>query len=252
MPFESGRHIVEIEYLPAEQVPDNPGKKNSIVDVKCKDNFKRLFIVEMQMDWDEVFMNRIVFNAGKAYIRQLGRSQDYSLLQPVYTLALLNENFDNKTDKFYHHFQIVNCENTNEIIPCLEFVLIELTGKFRPETVTDRKLMALWLRFLKEVNEDMKALPAEMQENEHIRQAAELCEEGAFTTEELAAYDKYWDIIRTEKTRWVSALQKGKIEGKMEGKMEIAMKALEMGMSIEDASKLTGLSEEQIEELSKH
>ena len=247
MPFEQDRRIVEVEYLPIEQVPDNPGKKNSIVDVKCRDNHKRLFIVEMQMDWDEVFMNRIVFNAGKAYVRQLGRSEDYHLLQPVYTLALLNENFDHKTQQFYHHFQIVNRENTNEIIPCLEFILVELTAKFRPETMNDRKLMVLWLRFLKEVGEDMKILPAEMQENEYIRQAAELCEEGAFTPEELAAYDKYWDIFRTEKSRLSSALRKGETKKAL----EIANNLLNKGMAIEEVSDITGLSKQQIEELGK-
>ena len=151
MPFEPGRYIEEIEYLSAEMTPDNPAKKFSVVDVRCTDNFRRQFIVEMQTRWYEAFMNRIVFNAGKAYVKQLGRSEDYHLLQPVYTLSILNRNFDKKTPKFYHHFQIINRENSDEIIPCLEFVLVELTEKFRPETIADHKLMVLWLRFLQEV-----------------------------------------------------------------------------------------------------
>jgi hypothetical protein len=75
MPFENGRYITDIDYLPTEMVPDNPGKKFSIVDVRCKDNFKRHFIVEMQGSWYEAFMNRIVFNAGKACaaIEKVGR-----------------------------------------------------------------------------------------------------------------------------------------------------------------------------------
>jgi predicted transposase/invertase (TIGR01784 family) len=127
MPFEADRHILSIEYLPADLVPDNPGKKYSIVDVRCKDKAGRIFIIEMQMLWNEAFFNRIVFNAGKAYVKQLERGDEYHLLQPVYTLALLDENFDHKSDRFYHHFQIVNRENTEEIIPGLEFVLVELT-----------------------------------------------------------------------------------------------------------------------------
>ena len=89
--------------------------------------------------------------------------------------------------------------NTDEIIPGLEFVLVELTEKFRSETMSDRKLLVLWLRFLKEVDEKMYKLPAEMQENEYIREAAELCERGAYTPEELARYDGYWDAVRIEK-----------------------------------------------------
>ena len=225
MPFEPGRHIVELAYLPAEQVPDNPGKKNSIVDVKCRDNYQRQFIVEMQMDWDAIFLNRTVFNASKAYVRQLERSNAYHLLQPVYTLAILNENFDTETAEFYHHFRIVNCENPNEVIPGFEFILVELP-KIYPESRSERQMAVLWLRFLKEVGEGMKTLPSEMQANEHICQAVELCEEGAFTEGELAAYDNYWDIIRVEKTVKESALQKGHEEGLAEGKAErIKLKA---------------------------
>ena len=220
MPFESGRQIETIEYLPAEMLPDNPTRKYSIVDVRCVDNEKRQFIVEMQMYWDGSFTNRLVFNAGKAYVRQLERGNEYHLLQPVYTLAILNEDFDRKTDQFYHHFQIINRENTDEVIPGLEFVLVELTEKFKPDTMNDRKLAVLWLRFLKEVGEDMKTLPPEMQEDENIRQAAEICEIGAFTPEDLAAYEKYWDIISTEKTLYLSALLKGETIGIAKGEEE--------------------------------
>ena len=217
MPFEPGRQIEEIEYLPAEMIPDNPTRKYSIVDVRCLDNEKRQFIVEMQMYWDGAFTNRLIFNAGKAYVRQLERGNEYHLLQPVYTLAILNEDFDRKTDRFYHHFQIVNRENTDEVIPGLEFVLVELTEKFKPETLNDRKLAILWLRFLKEVGENMSLLPPEMQENEDIRQAAEICEISAFTPEELAVYEKYWDIISTEKTLYKGAMLKGETIGIAKG-----------------------------------
>jgi len=139
MPFEPDRFIEDITYLPSEMIPDNPTRKNSIVDVRCCDNSGRQFIVEMQMYWDSSFTNRLVFNAGKAYVRQLERGEEYHLLQPVYTLAILNEDFDHQTDRFYHYYQIVNRENTDDIIPGLEFILIELTDKFRPETMGDRK-----------------------------------------------------------------------------------------------------------------
>ena len=261
MPFEAGRYIVDLEYLPAELTPESPGKKLSIVDVRCKDNFGRHFIIEMQNDWNPDFFSRIIFNAGKVYVKQLDRGEDYHLLQPVYTLSILNQNFDRKSDKFYHHYQIVNIENTDEIIPGLEFILVELTEKFHPETIKDRKLMVLWLRFLKEVNEDMTELPAEMQENEFIREAAQLCEKGAYTPEELARYEGFWDMVRIEKTRIGGAERKGRAEGRAEGRVEgeakgraeekneIALNLLKMGLSIEMVNEATGLSTPQIENL---
>ena len=244
MPFDDGQIITEVEYLLPEQVPDNPLKRNSIVDVKCKDNHNRIFIVEMQMLWDESFNNRLVFNAGKAYVRQLDRKEDFSLLKPVYSLAILNENFEHKTEKFYHHYRIANCANTDEVIQGLEFILVELK-KFVPQTLAERKMTVLWLRFLKEVGEDMRLLPKEMQENDLIYKASELCREGALTDGEIEAYDKYWDIIRTEKTLLYSAEKRGKAEGII----AVATKLKARGVPFEQISEDTGLSIEQIEKL---
>ena len=247
MPFSPDRMILEIEYLPAEQVPDNPGKKNSIVDVKCKDKSGRVFIIEMQMLWTDDFMQRLVFNAGKAYIRQLDKNKSYRLLQPVYTLAILNENYDELTEEFYHHYGIVNKHNTEEVIEGLEFVLVEL-NKFKPEKWTDRKIAALWLRFLKEVNENMTKLPEELANNEQINKAAELCETGGFTEAQMAAYEAYWDIVRTEKTIRESAFAKGEYKKAC----NVALKAIKMGMTIDVASELSGLTVEQIKNKLSH
>ena len=37
-----------------------PGKKDTVVDVRCKDSLGRQFIVEMQMHWNENFMMSII------------------------------------------------------------------------------------------------------------------------------------------------------------------------------------------------
>jgi predicted transposase/invertase (TIGR01784 family) len=224
MPFAPDRWITEVEYLPSELVPDTPTKKYSIVDVRCKDNYQRMFIIEMQMFWNSDFYNRIVFNAGKAYVRQLNKADQYHLLQPVYTLALLNDNFDKKTERFYHHFQIVNRENTDEIIPGLEFVLVELTEKFKPENLPmpiggtqARAMRVLWLRFLAEVNEKMTTLPKEMQENDNIRKAAELCERAAYTPEELLKYEASLEHIRIERAIREGTRRDALVEGEAIG-----------------------------------
>ena len=98
-------------------------------------------------------------------------------------------------------------------------------------------MAVLWLRFLKEVGENMKTLPPEMQANEHIRQAVDLCEEGAFTEGELEAYDKYWDIVRTEKSVKESALRKGRAEGEAKGRAEGEAKGRAEGRAESEAER---------------
>ena len=82
LPLNPRHEIREIEYLPAELVPENPLRKNSIVDVRCRDAEGRQFIVEMQMIWSPEFRQRVLFNASKAYVRQIDTGQEYELLQP--------------------------------------------------------------------------------------------------------------------------------------------------------------------------
>ena len=258
MPLPAERTIQEIEYLSAEQVPDILGKKNSIVDVKCKDQSGRVFIVEMQMFWTDDFMNRVVFNASKAYYRQLGKKMGYHLLQPVYTLAILNENFDHKTDKFYHHYGIVNFEDSGEVIKGLEFVLVELV-KFKSEKWSERKIASLWLKFLKEVGENMTVLPDDLAENEQISKAAELCQEGAFTPAELEVYEAYWDWVRTEKTlsegSLAAGLEKGEAigleKGRIAEKENAVINSHKAGLPVEAISSITELTVEQILEILK-
>jgi len=238
MPFSPDGQVQEIEYLAAEQVPDITGLKNSIVDVKCKDKTGRVFVVEMQMLWTDDFMNRIVFNAGKAYVRQLEKSKSYGLLRPVYTLAILNQNYDHKTDDFYHHYAIVNRENTDEVIEGLEFVLVELE-KFRPQHWNARRAATPWLRFLRDVDEKTGELPTELAENEQVRRAAELCEQGAYTPEELAVYEAYWDSVRVQKTLLEGFLAKGRAEGRAEGMAERDQLAAERDAARKLAEELT-------------
>ena len=262
MPLPADRMIVEIEYLPSELIPSTPQKKYSIVDVRCKDNYKRQFIIEMQVFWNSDFYNRIVFNAGKAYVKQLDKGDDYHLLQPVYTLALVNENFS-KSKKFYHHYQIINRLDTNEVIPGLEFVLIELTDKFSPDTISGllgkvqrgsmRKLMVLWLRFLKETNEKTTALPSVMQKNAHISRAADLCKRAAYTPEELLAYEASKEHIRIERavrdgTRR-DALAEGEAIGLEKEKADAVIRGRRKGHSIDTIAEFTDLSPEQIQKI---
>ena len=85
LPFESEEDEISevIEYMDPELRPRNPLKKDSVVDLRCRDARGRQFVVEMQMMWTSEFKQRVLFNASKAYVSQLDIGHDYELLQPV-------------------------------------------------------------------------------------------------------------------------------------------------------------------------
>jgi predicted transposase/invertase (TIGR01784 family) len=166
----------------------------------------------MQIEWSSYFMQRMLFGASQAYVRQLGKGEDYEYLKPVYGLGLLGENFDDESPDFYHHYKIVNIEKPSRELKGLQFVFIELP-KFKPSNHVQRKLQALWLRFMSEINEKTRSVDPELLAVPEIREAIELSEQAAYTETELAAYDTYWDTVSTEKTLLSDRYRKGKVEG---------------------------------------
>src|SRR3990167_4918215 len=107
LPLEPNQHIVELSYLPTEQIPMIPAFRRTIADVKCKDAQGRVFIVEMQMNWTDSFKQRLLFGTSQAFVKQLGTGQDYKLLQPVYGLGIVAEIYEKTIPEWYHHYQLV-------------------------------------------------------------------------------------------------------------------------------------------------
>ena len=213
LPLKDDERVESIEYWPAEKggaqdyrvswEGDLPrrteAEKNSIVDVCCRDNKKREFIVEMQMTWTESFKKRVLLNASKAYVAQSEVGQGYRLLQPVYALNFVNAPMNLGVDGYYHHYQLVHQEKSDEVIDGLQLVFIELP-KFQPQTFSEKKMQVLWLRFLTEINEKTLEAPAEMLENPEVSEALKILEVAAYTPAEMRAYDKFWDGISSDKT----------------------------------------------------
>ena len=200
LPFKSEEEeITSVTYLTPEMVPQTPTRKYSIVDVRCEDAQGRQFIVEMQMVWSVEFKQRVLFNASKAYVKQLNRGEDYSLLKPVYSLNLVNEVFEPELDDYYHYYHLVHEEHTEKVIDGLHLVFVELP-KFAPHTFTEKKMQVLWLRYLTEIDENTKEIPAELLANPEIAKAVSEIEESAYTEEELLGYDDFWDAVSVEKT----------------------------------------------------
>lgn len=230
LPLAPGQNITDIEYLPAEMVPENPLRKNSIVDVRCKDQQGRQFIVEMQMIWSPEFKLRVLFNASKAYVRQMDSGENYHLLQPVYSLNLVNEIFEPELEGYYHHYKMVHVENSNKVIDGLQLIFVELP-KFAPHTYAEKKMQVLWLRYLTEIDEQTLEVPAELLANPDVKKAVDALEKSAFTPAQLLGYEKFWDIISVEKTLYYSAERRGMTAGLEKGLAEGLEKGLAEGLA---------------------
>ena len=223
LPFESDEDEISevIEYMDPELRPRNPLKKDSVVDLRCRDARGRQFVVEMQMMWTSEFKQRVLFNASKAYVSQLDIGHDYELLQPVYSLNLVNDTYT-EGDVWYHDYRMVSVEETNEVIEGLRLIFIELP-KFKPDSFSRRRMQVLWLRYLTEINAKTRQVPEELMAVPEIHKAVEELEESAFTDQQLLVYDKFWDMVSTSRTLINGAIRRGLREGMQKG-MEKGMK----------------------------
>ena len=288
LPLQKNQYITELTYEDPAMLPELPELKHSIVDVRCTDNFNRHFLVEMQMYWTSSFKSRMLFNAGKAYVKQINKGHKYSKLQPVYGLSLVDDIYLTEKkykNKYYHHYHLAHQEIPEEEIKGIELIFIELP-KFKAQNFTDKKVHNLWLRFLTEIDEDTSEISEDFYTESAIKDALEKLQISAFTKKELAYYDKYWDNVRVERTRIQDALDKiketkkqikevqkqekearkqekeariqekeARIQEKearkreLEMKKKLAQKMLKYGESIEEISKETGLSNAEIKKL---
>lgn len=259
LPLADDEQIESVEYLSPELVPETYVGKNSIVDVRCRDVKGRQFIVEMQMLWTEAFKQRVLFNASKAFVRQLDKKRKYELLQPVYSLNLVNETFmKDYPDEFIHNYSVVHEFHSDEIIEGLHFTFVELP-KFQAHSLKEKKMAVLWLRFLTEIDEQTKQAPQELLDNPETRKALKAVEESAMTKNELLAYEDFWDKLGAERLLFVDSnrinREEGRTEGRAEGRAEgiiegcakVAKNLLNLGMALDEVAKVTGLDIETIE-----
>lgn len=249
LPLAEDAPITYIEYETPEMAPDRKDGKKSIVDVRCKDAKGRHFLVEMQMSWDEEFKKRVIMNASKAVMKQVGRAELYTLIQPVFSLNLLNEKMKGEApEEFYHDYAILNVDHPECSLDYLRFVFVELP-KFQPRNIMEKKMAVLWLRFLTEINEDTVEAPADLLENEEISKALSIVEKSAMSEAQLYAYERFWDAVNNEHVLMEGRYKDGIEKGIEKEKLEAAFRMKVKNYPLEDIEEITGLTPEEIEAL---
>ena len=221
----------------------------------------------MQMNWTADFRERVLFNASKAYVRQLDKSEKYSLLQPVYALNFVNKTFEPGMEGYYHYYRMVHSQDSGKVLEGLHLVFIELP-KFKAKNLAEKKMQVLWLRFLTEIDEKSRCAPAELLDNPQTSQALEILEESAYSEAEMLDYDRYWDQVRRDKALMddldeahakldaaearadaATAERDAAVEKLRQDKFQTARKMKAKGFSTEDITELTGLATDEIERL---
>ena len=80
-----------------------------------------------------------------------------------------------------------------------------------------RKIKAIVVTFLREINEQTTSVSDELLDIPEIAKAVHLAEQSAYSKAELAFYESYWDQVRRENTLFSEKYSEGETKGRTEG-----------------------------------
>ncbi|HSN98774.1 MAG TPA: Rpn family recombination-promoting nuclease/putative transposase [Candidatus Nanopelagicales bacterium] len=227
---EGERTIEAIEYLPSEQVPQILGAKLSILDVKCRDRTGTTFVVEMQLIHVPGFINRVVYNACKAYVSQLQQGERYTTLADVIAISICDFELwpDAAQDAarlprvpMLSRWNMTERSSGNHGLLQVQYAFLELPKLPEQRPQAGAGLWAWLFVHAPEFHEVPPDLPPGP-----YRQAVELANEATFTQAELDAYRKVMDEIQQVRDLAEAKWTEGKAEGKAEGVTEGQARAI--------------------------
>ena len=232
--------IVEHRTFTAEIV----GDKTSILDIRAVAEDGTRINIEVQLRDYGNMDRRSLFYWSREF-----KGEDYSLLSNVIAINIVN--FEAvAVDDFHTVFHL--WEDTHRdclLTDALEIHFIDMK-KFKALPGKDIKNNSLhrWLTFFDQnISDD--TLKELMAMDTAIYKANEKMEFLANDREVLRLYHLREMAQIDYNSGMKKAKDEGRTEGKAEEKIEVARNALKMNMSVDDISKLTGLSRQQIEDI---
>lgn len=251
--------VQDVTYLKAIQDPEVASKKQSIVDVLCRDEKGVQFIIEMQVAKNPGFEKRAQYYASKAYINQMNAGDLYENLKEVIFIAMSDYvMFPGKTDWKSCHVTL-DRKTYERDLEAFSFTFIELP-KFKKdlhqlETVEDK-----WVYFFKHAYTSSDAeLETFIGDDMILKKALEVTTKYSMTEAEWNTYEQelknemdrknieYGKLKDAKAEGLAKGIEKGREQGLDQGKREIALVMLDAGESLDKASLFTGLSMKEIE-----
>lgn len=257
--FTGDDQIKEVEFLSPIQDPEIASKKQSIVDVLCRDNRGVTHIIEMQVADTLGFEKRAQYYAAKAYSRQLNKGDSkYQNLKEVIFIAIADcVLFPNKEEYLSRH--VILDENSYEQdLKDFSFTFVELPKFKKKKGDRLETTIEQWCRFFKYADETTEEeVERIIGRDEVIKEAYEAINQFNWSEQELLAYEE--DLKRTRDAIAImdAAIEKAekvgetreRDQGKEEEKLAIARNLLRTGLLVQVIADATGLTNEEIEKL---
>ena len=244
--FNGEQVVKDVTFLNSEHVGDVYTDRKAIFDVYCENEHGEKFIVEMQNAYQTYFKDRSLYYATFPIREQAQKGEGWNYkLKHVYVVALLNYDMSDPAfsdDTINHDIGLLDKQTHRVFNDKLTFKYVEIS-KFNKRIEELKTNYDKWLFVLQNLSR-LDRQPEYLQTAVFNRLFAE-AEIAKFTRAELREYEDSLKAYRDIK----NSLDSAKQEGKKDKAIEIAKNLLEMGMSIDNIMKATGLSQEEIAKL---
>ncbi len=245
---DEGR-IVDLTYLPTEQLGRTLLERRAIYDIYCETEQGEKFIVELQRVKQTHFKDRSIYYSTFPIQDQAITGKWDFQLKAVYMIGILDFVFDdNKDDNevFHHEVQLFDKATEKVFFDKLTYIYLELP-KFKKSVGELETHFEKWLYILKNLP-TFTSRPPELQEKS-FDQLFEQAELANYNDGEYKAYEASLKIYRDNTNTDYTLKAEGKAEGRTEKQIEIAKRMKQKGYSLEEVAEMTGLSVEEIEKM---
>ncbi len=232
--LEEGRRIEDLSYLSAEEKIPREEMKLSIVDVRCIDQRKTQYVVEMQLFNVAGFEERVIYNASKAFTQQLKTAEDYHQLKGVVGVTIcdfclwpdkpepgsfalpIKGAKKAKTVPMLSRWRMQEQHSGNFGLSQVQYVFLELpkyTAGPHPVDLADK-----WALFFRDA-ENLDMIPPELDE-EPFLEAFEIARTARLSEAEYEFYQKQKMAEQDGRGMLTKAREEGHAEGHAEGRAE--------------------------------
>jgi predicted transposase/invertase (TIGR01784 family) len=244
---EEQGQIRDLSYLKSEHLGDTELDRKAIFDLYCENERGEKFIVELQKTKQNFFKDRTVYYSTFPIREQAKRADwDYEL-KAVYTIAILDFVFDadkHEPEKFRYDVKLKDMETNTVFYNKLTFIYLEMP-KFNKSVDELATRFDKWLYVIRNLNR-LDRVPDKLREQifDKLFASAEIAR---FTPEQARSYEDSLKNYRDLK----NSLDTAREEGRKERNIEVAKNLLLNGASVDLIIKATGLSADDITNLTQ-
>ena len=255
------KHIRSVRLGTQEQEPDREDAQGGIYDIHCETDDGSSLTIEMQVYPQKDFNDRMVFyssfpirnRVGQGITGELPYSPMRYKLPHIYVIGILDfELYEiGESTKTIRHFSIREDDgNNDQFTDSIHYVTVELP-KFRKDPSALKTLQDFMLFAIKNSG-TMKEIPKEFY-GKGFDKFFEMCSFASMSEDMQMKYVRRmmaeWDREGQLATAIMDGEERGEARGRAEERAAIAQKMKAMGMEPDVISRLSGLTLDQIAQL---